>query len=518
MRRTYLSVVLAVLVLCALNSPFRSSVATQERTVSFDWRAGGVQPAQASQTEPLDAQKVFTDVFPPEEFAARRARVMEQIGDAVAILQGASERAGEQAFRQNNSFFYLTGVELPRALLVMDGRAKRSTLYLQPRDQRRERMYGPLLYPGDEAVRVTGIEAVVARDEFAKALPTFGRERRTVYTTFRPEVLGSASSGDTVGFAANTANDPWDGRPSREAAFLQKLHTIAPQCEMRPLDPILDRLRFIKSPREIAVVKEATRVAGQAIMEVMREAEVGKYEYELQAAAEYVFKKNGAQGPAYFALIATGENTVYSHYHRGTARLADGDWVQIDWAPDYKYYVSDITRVFPANGKFTPFQREFYSAYLQLYRSIVTSIRPHVAARDVIKDAVVKMDAVLASFKFTNPKIKDAATRFVERYRNSKANSIGHTIGMEVHDVGNSATLDPGEIVTLEPAMTIPEDRVSMRLEDSMLITDTGCEVLSAFVPIEIDAVEKTMTEPGLGVRAPAQPAKKTATGPKRNP
>jgi Xaa-Pro aminopeptidase len=126
------------------------------------------------------------------------------------------------------------------------------------------------------------------------------------------------------------------------------------------------------------------------------------------------------------------------------------------------------------------------------------------------------MDAVLASFKFTNSKIKDAATRFVERYRNSKANSIGHTIGMEVHDVGNSATLDPGEIVTLEPAMTIPEDRVSMRLEDSMLITETGCEVLSAFVPIEIDAVEKTMTEPGLGVRAPAQPQKTTAAPKKR--
>jgi len=355
---------------------------------------------------------------------------------------------------------------------------------------------------------------VVTRDEFAKALSAFARERRILYTTFRPEVLGSASSSDTAAFAANTANDPWDGRPSREAAFLQKLHTIAPQSEVRPLDPILDRLRFIKSPREIAVIKEATRIAGQAIMGVMREAEVGKYEYELQAAAEYVFKKNGAQGLAYFALIATGQNTVYSHYHKGTARLADGDWVQIDWAPDYKYYVSDITRVFPANGKFTPFQREFYSVYLQLYRSIVTSIRPHVAPREVLKDAVAKMDAALASFKFTNPKIKDAAARFVERYRASKANSIGHTIGLEVHDVGNSQTLDPGEVVTLEPAMTIPEDRVSMRLEDTILITETGYEVLSGFVPIEIDAIEKTMAEPGLS--APRQVQKATVAVKKR--
>jgi Xaa-Pro aminopeptidase len=515
MKRAYPVAVVAFLLFCAFDSRFAVSGFSRAEG-GWSIRQVAVPAAQASPAVPLDARAVFTDAFPPEEFAARRARVIEQIGEAVAILQGAPERPGEQPFRQNNNFFYLTGVELPRALVVIDGRAKRSTLYLQPRDQRRERMYGPLLYPGDEAVRITGIESVVTRDEFQKALAAFARERRTFYTTFRPEVLGSASGSDTAAFAANTANDPWDGRPSREAAFLQKLHTIAPQAEVRNLDPILDRMRFIKSPREIAVIKEATRIAGEAIMEAMREAKPGKYEHELQAAAEYVYVKNGAQGPAYFALIATGPNTVYSHYHKGAARLADGDWVQIDWAPDYQYYVSDITRVFPANGRFTPFQREFYSVYLQLYRSIVACIRPHVAPRDCLEEAVVKMDAVLASFKFTDPKIKEAATRFVERYRNSNANSIGHTIGLEVHDVGNSPTFEPGEVVTLEPAMTIPDDRVSMRLEDSILITETGYEVLSGFVPIEIDAVEKTMREPGLGVRPPAQPPKTTVAPKKR--
>jgi Xaa-Pro aminopeptidase len=467
---------------------------------------------QQMPTGALDARAVFTDVFPPEEFAARRARVMEGIGDGVAILQGAPERAGEQPFRQNNNFFYLTGVELPRALVVIDGRTKRSTLYLQPRDPRRERMYGPLLYPGDEAARITGIEAVVPREDFQQALLGFARERRTMYTTFRPEVLGSASGGDTAAFAAATANDPWDGRPSREAAFLQKLHTIASQSDVRNLDPVLDQLRFIKSPREIAVIRQATRIAGEAIIAAMKEAKVGEFEYELQAAAEYVFTKNGAQGPAYFALIATGANTVYSHYHRGTTRLADGDWVQIDWAPDYKYYVSDITRVFPANGTFTAFQREFYGVYLQLFRSIVTSIRPHVAPRDVLQDAVVKMDRVLASFTFTNSKIKEAARRFVDRYRTmGPSASIGHTIGMEVHDVGHAPLLEPGEVLTLEPAMTIPEDRVSMRLEDSMLITDAGCEVLSGFVPIEIDDVEKVMAPHLQNVQKPVpQKAHKT--------
>lgn len=482
--RVRLLAAVVVLVVCAFDSRVARVVLTQDR------------PAAAP--EVLDARAVFTDVFPPEEFAARRARVMEQIGDAVAILQGTPERPGEQPFRQNNNFFYLTGVELPRALAVVDGRAKRTTLYLQPRDPRRERMYGPLLFPGDEAARITGIEAVAVRDQFQKALAAFARERRTIYTLFRPEVLGSASSSDTSAFAATTANDPWDGRPSREAAFLQKLHTLAPQCEVRALDPILDRLRFIKSPREIAVLREAARVGGEGIMQAMREARPGMFEYELQAAADYVFRKHGAYGPAFFGLVASGQNTVYSHYHKGTARLADGDWVQMDYGPDYKYYVTDITRVFPANGKFSPFQREFYTVYLRLYQSVLGSVRPHVPARDVIKDAVVKMDQVLASFTFTNAKIKQAATAFVERYRaqaGSQRAGLGHTIGMEVHDVGGAPALEPGEVLTIEPAMSIPEDRVSMRLEDSFVITENGCEILTGFVPIEPDAIEKLMAE-----------------------
>jgi Xaa-Pro aminopeptidase len=444
-------------------------------------------------------QPIFTDVFPPEEFAARRARVMQQIGDGVAILQGSAERPGEQVFRQGNQFFYLTGVEEPRAIVLLDGTTKRTTLYLQA--QNRERAYGGvLLKPGEEAARVTGIESAVVREEFANALAQIARERRVIYTPFRPEVLGSASAGDVVALAANTARDPWDGRPSREGAFIAKLASIAPRCEVHNLDPILDQMRFFKSAREIGVIRQATRIAGDAMLAAMREAEPGKYEYELEAAATYVFRKHGAQGPAYFALFATGRNTVYSHYHRGTTKLQDGDWVQVDWAPDYKYYVSDVTRVFPANGRFTPWQREFYSIYLQLYRAIVASMRPHVSPRDSLKEAVVKMDAAIAAFRFTDPKIRGAAERFVERYRAGRSNSFGHPIGMEVHDVGTQPeTLEPGHVFTIEPAMSIPEDTVSMRLEDVFLVTDTTIEVLSSFVPIEIAEVEKAMAERSVG-------------------
>ena len=129
----------------------------------------------------------------------------------------------------------------------------------------------------------------------------------------------------------------------------------------------------------------------------------------------------------------------------------------------------------------------------------MTSIKVHAAPRDIIKEAVVKMDAIMASFTFTDPKIKAAATAFVDRYRASTANSLGHSVGMEVHDVRRPRqTLEPGMIFTIEPAMQIEDEHLGLRLEDMILITETGYENLSAFVPVEIDAIEKLMEEPGL--------------------
>jgi Xaa-Pro aminopeptidase len=452
------------------------------------------------------AQPVFTgtEIFPPDEFAARRARVVAQIGDGLAVLQGTTERPGEQPLRQNNQFFYLTGVVEPRAIAVIDGRTGKTTIFLQPYSERREqRMYGPGLHPGEEAARALGVDAVLSRDEFAKLLAESGRDGRVLYTPLRPEVLGEASASDPRALAAATKSDPWDGRISREEQFVQKLKAALPQSEVKDLDPILDRLRDIKSPREIAIIREATRITGLGIMEAMRDAKPGMNEYELQADAEFVFKKHGAYGPSYFALIATGPNTYYSHYHKNTARLQDGELVQFDYAPDYKYYQSDVTRVFPANGVFTRRQREFYSIYLKLYQALMTSIKVHATPRDVVKDAVAKMDAEMATFRFADPKIKQAAATFVARYRSSNANSLGHSVGMEVHDVRMTApTLEPGFIFTIEPAMQIEDEHLGIRLEDMILMTELGYENLSAIVPVEIDAIETLMAQPGLSDHA----------------
>ena len=456
---------------------------------------------------PLAAQPVFTNVFPPEEYAARRARVMEKIGGGVAVVLGATEPPGEMPLRQNNQFHYLCGVVEPRAILVLDGETKKTTLFLNPRNPQRENsMFGPGLSPGADAAQATGIDAVLPRPEFQAAMDDFAARGRTFYTPFRAEVLGSISSGDPDRLWRANQDDPWDGRTSREEAFRTHLKQVAAKSEIRDLDPILNELRGIKSQREIALIRQATRIAGMGIMEAMRDTRPGLYEYELQADSEFVFKKYGAFGAAYFALIGSGPNTYYTHYHRNTRRLDDGDLVQFDYAPDYKYYQSDVTRVWPANGRFTPWQKEYYGIYLKLYRALMTSIAVHTAPIEVIRRAAPKMEAILASYPFTDEKIRSAAAAFVQRYRaqaQSGRGSLGHSVGMEVHDVRlPTPTLEPGEIFTIEPEMRIEDLHLGLRLEDMILITDAGYENLSEFVPIETAEIEKLMADRKHGLGA----------------
>jgi Xaa-Pro aminopeptidase len=454
------------------------------------------------------ARPLFTDAFPPEEFASRRARVMEQIGDGVAILQGATERAGYLKFRQSNQFFYLTGVEVPRALVVIDGRAKTTTLYLPARDERMERSEGPVLTPGSEAEKLTGISKVLSRDQFADALAAIAPAGRTMYLPHRAEALGAATPGNVKAHDEKTRSDPWDGRQSREAAFVEHVKgKVGKGAAIKDLDPILDAMRLVKSAREIALVREASRISGLAIMETMRSARPGMYEYELEAIGDYFFKKHNAQGVAYFGLVAAGKNAAWPHYHAAQSQIRDGDLVLYDYAPDFKYYTSDVTRMFPANGRFTAEQREMYTIYLKLYQALMTSIRPNVDPKVVLAAALRKMEQIVDTFEFRTPKIKAAAERFVDTYRNASRNSLGHWIGMEVHDVtAPYGALKPGMMFTIEPALTIPEERVYVRLEDAILITPDGYENMSGFVPVEPDAIERLMAEEGMFERAERKP------------
>ncbi len=199
---------------------------------------------------------LFTDALPAEEFAARRAKVFEAIGDGVAVLQGAAEYPAYVRFRQNSQFFYLTGVEVPRALVLLDGRTKTTTLFVAPRNERLERSEGPVLVPGDEAARLTGIAQVRERDAFADALKAAATAGRTLYVPHRAESLGAATPQAAAAHAAATTKDPWDGRPSRAAQFIQKVdrgrarrHRRRPRSDSRPAAPDQEPARDRAGPR-----------------------------------------------------------------------------------------------------------------------------------------------------------------------------------------------------------------------------------------------------------------------------
>ena len=461
--------------------------------------AGAIVVSPAAQ-QPVQGPPLFATELPKEEFAARRANVLQKIGDGVAVLQGATETASYEKFRQSNQFYYLTGVPAPRAILVIDGREKSSTLFLLPTNEAMERSEGPLLSAGPAAEALTGIERVRPRADFDALVPSLAG--RTIYTPVRGETVLMGTPDRANAHARAREADAWDLQGSREAYFKTKLAEKAAAAKFENLDDILDELRMTKSPREIALLRESSRIAGLAMMEAMRSAEPGMHEYEIEAIGDYIFKQHNAQGPAYFGLVATGQNASWPHYHAAQAELKSGDLVLFDYAPDYKYYSSDVTRMFPANGKFTPEQKELYTIYVRLYQAIMTSIRPAKVA-DILPEIVKKMDAVMASYTFRNPKYKEAATNFVEGYRRRAQSpargGLGHMVGMEVHDVtAPFEELQPGMIFTIEPALTIPDDRVYIRLEDVILINPTGYENLSSFVPVEVNEIEKLMAEPGM--------------------
>ncbi|MEC9006689.1 MAG: M24 family metallopeptidase, partial [Candidatus Neomarinimicrobiota bacterium] len=168
-------------------------------------------------------------------------------------------------------------------------------------------------------------------------------------------------------------------------------------------------------------------------------------------------------------------------------------------SPDYNYYMSDITRMIPVNGKFSKEQAQLYNFYLQCYKAILEYIKPNVRPKDVRKKAARKMESILNSAKFDQPHHQKAAKNFVNRYKRSSYGSLGHGVGMATHDVGDhSKMLLPGMVFTIEPALRVPEENIYIRLEDLIVITKTGYELVSDFVPMEIKDIEKLMTEKGM--------------------
>jgi Xaa-Pro aminopeptidase len=473
----------------------------------------------------LVAQYYQTD-FPAEEFKARHAQVFQKIGDnAVVVVQGVHQTEGFTLPRQHNTFYYLSGVETPGAYLLLDGRSKKVTIYLPKRNQRLESAEGRVVSAddGDLARRISGADDVQPVESMMSTgwpLVLAGADGRgtdggrgqgrgappvSIYAEFNPAENQGQSRGELLSADTARANDFWDGSPSRQRRFVELLRARHGRAEIRNLNPILDEMRSIKSPREIAMVRRASQIAGLALMEAMRSTEPGVTEYQLDAAARYVFLLNDARLEGYRSITASGTDNISNmHYFRNTSTLKDGDLVLMDYAPDYRYYTSDIGRVWPVNGKYNAWQRELLQFILEYRNAVMTRIRPGVTSRQIMDEAKAAMEPVFARTKFSKPIYEKAARTLVE----SGGGVFSHTVGMAVHDVGRyqGEPLKPGQVFSVDPQLWVREENLYMRYEDTVVVTEQGVENFTDFLPSELADMEKLVLEKGVVQKVPPIP------------
>ena len=438
--------------------------------------------------------------FTAEELAARRTRAAQAIGEpAIALVAGLGELASMGLFRQSNEFYYLTGLEVPRAYLTVEGGSGRSVLYLTHRDPDRERSEGVAISAehADQLRELAGVDDVKPLETLTQdlAVRTYRPPRPRLFLPMAPAEGAAQSRIEMTAASARAISDPWDGGHTRETRLVSELQRRLPQLTLEDLSPHLDRMRLVKSPREQELLREAGRLTAEGASEAMRSTAPGVAEYELAAVALLKFLLAGARGEGYRAIVATGTNAWHGHYFRLASTLTDGELVLYDYAPDFRYYTSDIGRMWPVNGTFTKAQRALYGYIVEYHRTLLRLIRPGALPKDILDAAAEEMRPVLEKTKFAEPHHARAARTTLE-FRGH----LSHPVGMAVHDVGEYRTgqLEPGMVISVDPMFWIPEDRLYIRCEDTVLVTDDGLEILTDGAPLDPDATEQMMRQEGI--------------------
>jgi Xaa-Pro aminopeptidase len=423
--------------------------------------------------------------FDKAEYAGRRAKFMEKIPDGVAVILGAQPLTSYHHYYQNNDFLYLCGVEIPNSVLVIDG-VQKQTILLYTANERSLRNEGLSTDILKDPPGVTGVDRVLPIEELTNFLGRLAGQTKVIYTPFEPEELMRECSLEKFRYLQRSMIlNPWDGRQTREGQFVNLLRQKFPNVEVRDCSPFIWELRTIKSPAEIEAMRRAARIGVKAISEVMKATRPGMYEYELAALYEYVAKKEGAQDLAYYIVMSSGENHPYVHYYKHDRLLKDGDFIVLDIGPDVNYYDTDITISYPVNGKFTARQKEVYEAAKAVHDASIAVYRPGLTTEQVKNE----VDEILKKQGF------DLTKDYFKRMRGG----FGHYVGLAVHDVGGGPmVLKPGMVFANEPLMIFPEENLGVRVEDTILIIETGSEVLTAGIPRKVKEIEAFMKKDGI--------------------
>ncbi|MCC7495700.1 MAG: aminopeptidase P N-terminal domain-containing protein [Fimbriimonadaceae bacterium] len=432
--------------------------------------------------------------FTTAEFRERRARLCAALPPgAVALLPGAPGPLGSDTFDQYRDFYYLTGLETPRAYLLLDSRTARATAFLPPASQVEQQSTRPVACAqnADLVRQQTGLDRVLGWED----LGGFLSRASLLYLPFEDGENRTVSRHDVISRAAQQAADPWDTRLTRGAQLVATVRARFPQLETRNLTPLMEELRLIKSPAELAVLRRAGLLTAIGANEALRSTRPGVLEYQLDALLMYHYLAGGARDRGYHAIIAGGDNAFYGHYCANDCPLAEGDLVLLDCAPDYHYYTSDIGRMWPVNGTWSPTQRAIYGFVVEYHKVLLELIRPGQMVADLHAAAAARMRLVLADWPFVSPAHRQAAEAMFEF-----GGHISHAVGLTVHDGGlhYGRPLEPGMVISVDPQFRLPAERLYYRVEDTVVITADGLENLTAAAPLELDEVTAMMRQPGL--------------------
>ncbi|MGB7436788.1 MAG: Xaa-Pro peptidase family protein [Candidatus Acidiferrum sp.] len=418
---------------------------------------------------------------PNSVYAGRRAKLASNIDGPIILMgyTGQEEESETYIFAQEENFYYLTGHNEEEAALVIlpaethkvqsDDFAEREIFFLPPKDARKEKWNGARMSPGDAGIEMrSGFSVVKPMPELRATVEKLARIYPTFYTIlpYQKEMGGYPHEKETA---------DW-------------LRQVAPQVTLKDIRSSIADLRLIKSPTELAILRQAIDMSLDAQFEAFKMMRPGLWEYQVAAKMVEVHQMEGSETEAYAPIVGAGPNSTVLHYDKLGRKIEDGDIVVMDVGAQYSGYAADITRTVPANGKFTPRQREIYNIVYGAQESAIHALKPGMDMCRKGDKSVYKI-----AYDYINSHGKDLHGKPLGQYF---IHGLGHSIGLNVHDPGDLCKpFVPGMVITIEPGIYIPEESIGVRIEDDLLITDTGYELLSQRLPRTTDEIEKIMAD-----------------------
>lgn len=391
------------------------------------------------QNKPLTAGE-----FDPSVFKQRRQQLLDSLKEGTAILYSRGEET-DMGYRSDGDFWYLTGLDEPGAILMLSPMAEwKEILFLPPRDVEVEKWIGWRPDITDSLIDAWGFDKIFRID---------GSFDGFIITNIRQSSILHLIS------ALTAPSDPI----SPDMELYGKIAARIPEVSIRNSSRYLENMRVIKSPGEVEAVRRAIDITYQGLTELFTAMKPGVTEFYLDGVLDASFKRQGTRFAAFDNLIAAGKNGVVLHYQRLGDTLRDGDLLLVDVGAEYRHYAADISRTIPISGKFGEEQARLYDLVYEAQQAAIAAVKPGVSFND----------------------LDDAAKAVIGKagYAKYVQHSVGHQLGVEVHDRNNNQRLEPGMIITIEPGIYLYEKGIGIRIEDDLLVTKTGCEVLSSSIP-----------------------------------